>query len=143
MSSQQLGSMRCKSLNLDIPKILEGIIVYVIDDDAAIRESIGVVLEANGATVMLLRGVGETRGIPIDNQHGCLLIDMNLLDGLGPSLLMELRAEGISAPAILMTGMIEPRHREIAKFLQVAIMEKPVDGDDVAIKLAALMAREP
>lgn len=113
--------------------------VYLIEDDEAVRQSIGAVLETHGATVRPLSGAGEARRLRYHEDRAIMVIDVHLTDGLGPDLLAELRSNGVSAPAILMTGRIEARLRNIARDLEVAILEKPLDGDDLAARMSSLM----
>ena len=120
-------------------KILEGVIVYVIDDDEAVRDSLAAVLETHGATIIALRGAREARNTSVNDHRSVLLIDVNLGDGKGPDLLAELRRKGVKAAAILMTGKIDSRVQAVASHLQVLLVEKPVDGDDVALRMAAMM----
>ena len=122
-------------------KRLGDVMVYIVEDDEAVCDSIGVILESHGATVTLLHSLVETRAALAKKRPTCIVLDIHLPDGLGWDLLAKLREFNISVPAVVMTGQMQPRYRDLAKLLQVEILEKPLDGDDVAAKIAALVRK--
>lgn len=77
--------------------------IHVVDDDAALRDSLRTLLEASGfvvrtyesATAILISGPA----IP-----GCVLTDVRMPDIDGLALLRRLREQGIQLPVIVMTG---------------------------------------
>ena len=79
-------------------------IAYLVDDDQAVRASVQLLLETEGIEVhsyasadVLLRGAAP-------DEHGCLIIDVDLPDISGVDLLDRLRGRGINNPAIMITG---------------------------------------
>lgn len=79
-------------------------IVRVIDDDAAVRESLQLLLEGEGIEVHSYAS-GEAflrEAAPSDDS--CLIIDVELQGIDGIELLDRLRASGINTPAIIITG---------------------------------------
>lgn len=78
--------------------------IYVVDDDEAIRRSLGFMLKISGFSVRsfesgfsFLKQVGTL-------DHGCVLLDVRMPDVDGLEVQRELRARGIILPVIIMTG---------------------------------------
>lgn len=79
-------------------------VVFVVDDDAAVRTAIRSVLEDDGQTV---EDFGSCEAFLETYQPGsnaCLLIDANLPDMTGVELLEKLQRLGHRLPAIMITG---------------------------------------
>ena len=109
-------------------------IIYVIDDDPAVRDSVHVLLESSGfevrsyvSTVMFLAETPPLEG-------NCLIIDVNMPELDGIELLDRLRREGVRAPAILMTGggismsLVSRANRNCAPLLEKPIMARELVG---------------
>jgi two-component system response regulator FixJ len=79
-------------------------IIHVVDDDDAVRDSLAMLLEAEGLTVATYASGQAFLETVTGEIEGCLLADVQMaaLDGL--ALLERLRACGWSPPAVLMTG---------------------------------------
>lgn len=83
----------------------ERISLLVVEDDAIVRAWVRFALEGTE-----LRIAGEARsvadGLELASQRRCelLLIDYRLPDGLGTELVRSLRAQGVGAPALVMTA---------------------------------------
>ena len=88
-------------------------VIFVVDDDDAVRDSICMLLESYGVASRSYAS-GEVFLKNLSSEHGCLLTDVNMPGMNGLQLLDELRGRGILFPVIVMTG--EP-HRSV----QVAV----------------------
>ena len=80
------------------------LIAHVIDDDAAVRDSVQLLVEGSGIEVhSYASGEAFLREAAPDDDS-CLIIDVDMpgIDGL--ELLGQLRANGINTPAIVITG---------------------------------------
>ena len=79
-------------------------IAHVIDDDAAVRDSVQLLLEGRGIGVhSCASGEAFLREAAPDDDS-CLVIDVDMPDINGLELLGQLRATGINMPAIVITG---------------------------------------
>jgi two-component system, LuxR family, response regulator FixJ len=79
-------------------------IVYVIDDDAAVRDSFHVLFESHGIEIRCYAS-GEAflaAAPPLENS--CLLIDVNMPELNGVDLISRLLRDGFMTPTFLMTG---------------------------------------
>ncbi len=102
--------------------------VFVVDDDAAVRESLTELLGAAGHAV---RSYASAEAFLEDfrpGQPGCLLLDVRMpgLDGLG--LQRELQRRAVTLPIILITGHGEAAvARSGFKMGALDFLEKPCD----------------
>lgn len=104
-------------------------IVFVVDDDPAVRSALKFSFEQEGYRVQVWPdGPAVLRAEDIGTA-ACLIIDLKLpgMDGL--DLLDALRARKIKVPAVLITTHPPQRVRERAARGGVAIVEKPLLGN--------------
>jgi two-component system response regulator FixJ len=111
-------------------------VVHVVDDDAAVRDSLALLLEAEGlAVATYVSGDAFLSAVAV-GVEGCVLADVQMpgLDGLA---LMEcLRARGLSLPVVLMTGRSSARlAADAARAGVVTVLDKPFTSETL---LAAL-----
>ena len=79
-------------------------IVHVVDDDEAIRQSLGFLLRKAGYAVETY-GAGATFLKAVDREtRGCALLDIRMPDVDGLEVQARLAAQGIGMPVIMLTG---------------------------------------
>ena len=114
--------------------------IYVIDDDAAIREIIRELLQGHGYRVEIFAGGTEF----IDayrSQRGCVLVDALMPGMSGLEVIAKLRAAGHAIPAIILTG-----HGDIGMAVKamkagaVDFIEKPAGADELLASVAQALA---
>jgi FixJ family two-component response regulator len=79
--------------------------IAVIDDDDAVKDSVGTLLEAHGFSVRCFASGPEFLQSDFQNHTACLLLDYHMPDMTGIDLLIELKRRGFSFPTILITGL--------------------------------------
>lgn len=102
--------------------------VFIIDDDASVRDALGLLLGLRGYRTAVFAHAAGFLDAWRPNWHGCLLIDIRMpgMDGL--SLQKELQARGCTIPAVIITG-----HGDVASARSafraeaVDFLEKPLD----------------
>jgi two-component system CheB/CheR fusion protein len=106
--------------------------VFIVDDDAHVRETIAALIETDGGTPIAFAN-GEAFLAAYQPSHGdCLLIDAYLPGMNGIELLTSLRAAGHLLPAIMITG-----NSDVAMAVQAMkagaadFIEKPVSAADL------------
>ena len=107
-------------------------IIYFVDDDDRLRETVRTVLEDAGRTVEDFPSAEAFLADYRPGREACLLIDAKLPGMSGIELLQRLRSEGHRLPAIVMTG-----HGDVPMAVQAMkaganeFIEKPVRGDEL------------
>ena len=105
-------------------------IVCVIDDDPAVRESLGRLLEGAGWTVACYGSADEFIARPPALPVACVLLDMRMPGLSGLELQRRLLEKGSAPPIIFVTG-----HGEVASAIGAVklgasdFLEKPVDAE--------------
>jgi FixJ family two-component response regulator len=79
-------------------------IVYVVDDDASLREALRSLLRSIGLQVELFDSVADFMGHPRSDAPSCLLLDVRLRGTSGLDFQQQLANAGIHLPIVFMTG---------------------------------------
>ena len=79
-------------------------IVYVVDDDQAMVESLSWIIESVGLKVKTYVGAQEFLDEYNPVQHGCLLLDVRMPGMSGPELQLRLNDKGATLPIIFISG---------------------------------------
>ena len=106
--------------------------VFVVDDDEAVRDSLGMMFKASGCSVATFPSAAEFLSVCNPETEGCLILDLNMpgLDGLG--LQEELNRRGILLPIIFLTGQGSiPTSVRAFKAGAMDYLTKPVDGKEL------------
>jgi len=77
--------------------------VLLVDDSAVARHAVARRLQAEGFQVHQAGSAAEARAVPLDGID-CAIVDVELLDGDGPSLATELRAARPTLPIAFFTA---------------------------------------
>jgi len=123
--------------------LVEPAILYVVDDDDAVRAALGRLLSAGGYRVAAFQSA-ETFLVQHDpHAHGCIVLDVAMpgLDGLA---LQQLLAErGSHMPVIFLTGRADvPMTVRAMKRGAFDFLTKPVDGDELFPAVARALERD-
>jgi two-component system response regulator FixJ len=116
-------------------------VVYVVDDDDAVRDSLRILLESHGLTVEDFGTAPDFAQHYRHHARECLLLDHNLPGINGLDFLASPAGAGLHLPVILMTGAFDRTIRERAKAAGVAaFLQKPIASDALlaAIKEASV-----
>lgn len=119
--------------------------VFLVDDDAAVRDALGLLLGIQGYRIALFANAEDFLKAWRPNWLGCLLIDIRMpgMDGL--ALQQHLKRDGCELPVIIITG-----HGDVDLARQAFradahdFLEKPLDEDKLisAIEEAFVDVRE-
>jgi two-component system, LuxR family, response regulator FixJ len=141
--------------------------VFVVDDDAAVRDSLEALLSAEGFQVRTFDSAVSFLAADLSKFQGCLLLDVRMPKMSGLELQQELRKRACTLPVVIMTGHADVQMAVAAmKAGAVDFIEKPFDDHqligvvrralaevarqsdaaaikaDAALRLAELTARE-
>src|SRR5215471_12818615 len=105
-------------------------IVYVIDDDEAVRHSLEFLLKTAGMEVRSFGMPEAFLKILPEAKSGCVITDLRMPGITGIELLRRVKESGIDMPVIVVTG-----HGDISlaveamKIGAIEFLEKPFDDD--------------
>jgi two-component system response regulator FixJ len=107
--------------------------VHLVDDDAAVRDSLKTLLESYGLDVRDYSSALEFLAKAAASDAGCLVLDLHLPVVSGLDLLALMRHRKISFPVVFVTGRSDKETKERAlRAGAVAFLDKPV-GEDALI----------
>ena len=105
--------------------------VFVVDDDADVRDSIRFLLESAGLKVRVFSS-GKTFLADAAEAQGCLIADIRMPDMSGLELQQELVNRRIELPVIIITGHADvPLAVRAMKAGAIDFIEKPFDDDQM------------
>jgi len=109
-----------------------GSIILVIEDDAAVRQSLKFALEQEGLEAHVYESGEQLLAAPALPERGCLVVDYAMPGMDGITLVECLRQRNVTLPAFLITARSFPALRERAfrsGFRQV--LEKPLEDSSL------------
>lgn len=120
-------------------------IVYVVDDDAAVRDSIRALVGLLGFDVRTCASAEEFLSSYDPKRPGCLVLDMRMPGMNGLELQERLAAQAAKIPVIVVTGHADvPMSSRSFRLGAWDFIEKPFDGRELLerIKTAVAMSRQ-
>jgi two-component system response regulator FixJ len=79
-------------------------LVHLVDDDAAIRRSVGFMLKTSGHRVEIYESGTDLLKTSTHLEEGCILLDIRMPGMDGIEVQQALQEKGVSLPVIIMTG---------------------------------------
>jgi two-component system response regulator FixJ len=102
-------------------------VVGVVDDDAAVRDSLRFLLEAANFIVVTFHSAGQFLAAPDLDDLACLLLDHHMPEMTGLELLRRLRRARRKLPVALMTGSPSAQlTRQALDLGALVVLEKPL-----------------
>ena len=100
-------------------------VILVVDDDEAVRDSLRNLMESEGFEVRAFSNGHDLLSEASLPAIGCLVVDYHMPAMNGLELVSALRGQGVSIPAILITGNPTKYVQERAAAIAVLVVEKP------------------
>ncbi len=118
-------------------------IVYIIDDDAAVRDAMGMLLESfelqHKSFITADRYLAQYDG----SQRGCLVLDIRMPGMSGLELQSELNARNSTLPIIFMTGHGDiPMAVEAMRLGAIDFMRKPINESELINRIRHSLEHE-
>ncbi|MET0385110.1 MAG: ATP-binding protein [Polyangiales bacterium] len=116
--------------------------LLVVDDDPAVRDVIGLILEGAGYHVRLACSASEARACfaAHGTEIALLITDEVMPDGRGSELAFELRRVRASLPALCMTGYVEPRASDAERpAAELPTLQKPFEDQVLLHRVRELL----
>jgi two-component system response regulator FixJ len=105
-------------------------LVHLVDDDAAVRDALGVMFRSRGFRVRAYPSATDCLDGLGRRPSGCVVADMRLPDVSGLALLSRLRARGVALPAVIITASAgAPLAVEAMEAGASDLLEKPFEDE--------------
>ncbi len=118
-------------------------VVYVVDDDASVRNAVKMLLEATGFIVKVFASAEEFLKTDVANVAGCLVLDVRMEGLSGLDLQKELADARVSLPIIFITGHGDiPMSVKAMKAGAVEFLTKPFPEQDLLTAVAQALERD-
>ncbi|MBB4305297.1 FixJ family two-component response regulator [Rhodobium orientis] len=106
--------------------------IFIVDDDPAVRDALGVVFEMEGFRVLTFATGDAFIDVVHREDPGCVLLDVHMPGRSGIDILSELNAEHYPAPIFIISGQGDiPMAVNAVKQGAFDFIEKPFDADTV------------
>ncbi len=107
-------------------------VVYVIDDELAVRESLAALVGSHGRRVELFESAEQFLAGHDRNSPGCLIVDYRMNGLSGTELLKILQDDGCHLPVILMTAYATvPLAVQAMELGALTVLEKPCRREEL------------
>jgi FixJ family two-component response regulator len=117
--------------------------VYIVDDDAAVRDSLSLMLGLAGYSTALFADAEAFLAAYRDDWAGCVVADLRLPGRSGLELQAELRARASALPFIVMTAHGDvPSARTAFQAQAIDFLEKPFDHAQLRTAIENAFSRE-
>lgn len=108
--------------------------IFILDDDAAVRDSLSMLIESAGYQAEAFASCREFLARPPFPPRACLLLDIHMPEMSGLQLQDEMARRGLKLPVIVMTGQADvPVAVRAMKAGALDFIEKPF-SDDVMLE---------
>lgn len=106
-------------------------LVYVVEDDADVRASVKLLLEATGYRVAEFASAEAFLHATDGRDAACLVFDLHMDGMTGLELLESLRSAGVQTPAIIVTASSRDLAARCARAGTLAVLRKPPSASDM------------
>lgn len=120
-----------KALSTTAPRIL------IVEDDEAVRASLGFSLELEGFTVETFKSGEDLLRRAADSPASCAVLDERLPGLSGLQTLVRLRQSQPGLPAIIITTLPSVEVRRAAREASAPILEKPLQAETLCDAIRA------
>ena len=118
-------------------------IVFVVDDDAAVRDSVQRLIASVGMRVQTFGSTGEFLASKRPDAPACLVLDVRLPDASGLELQRDLAEANVRIPIIFITGHADvPMTVRAMKAGAVEFLTKPFRGQELLEAIQQAIARD-
>jgi CheY-like chemotaxis protein/two-component sensor histidine kinase len=130
---------------LDLPS-LKGVHIFVVDDEADVRDLVRIMLEEKGATVSVFESAGAALAVLKESRPNTIICDIGMPHMDGYQFIRAVRAgeprnERIPALALTAFARAEDRKRSLLAGYQ-AHLAKPFDAAELLLLVADLIGRD-
>jgi len=110
--------------------------IFVVDDDAAVRDTLSMVLSAGGYDVICFADGAALLAVARSRTPACILLDVHIPGKSGLDILRELHGEDYPAPIFMISGQGDiPMAVNAIKYGALDFIEKPFRGSEIVERL--------
>jgi RNA polymerase sigma factor (sigma-70 family) len=121
----------------------DGLTVYIVEDDAAMRDSLSLMLGLLGFRTVSFESAEAFLETYRDDWAGCVVADLRLPGMSGLELQADIRARGKKLPFVIITGHGDVKSARAAFQLEaVDFIEKPFDEAELRLAIEKGFERE-
>jgi two-component system, LuxR family, response regulator FixJ len=118
-------------------------LVYLVDDDFSIRDSLSLLIESTGQAVRCFESADEFLNNFDPDQAGCLILDVRMPSMTGLELQEELARRDFAIPIIFISGHADvPDSSKAFRAGAVDYMEKPFDSDTLLKRMQEAIQKD-
>jgi two-component system, LuxR family, response regulator FixJ len=115
--------------------------IFVVDDEAAVRDALSVVLTLENYHVTSFADGGTFLAAARTRTPACIILDVHMPGRSGLDILKDLNAEHYPAPILIISGQGDiPTAVDAVKSGALDFIEKPFDADTVVTRVAEAIA---
>jgi two-component system response regulator FixJ len=119
-------------------------LVFIVDDDEAVRDSLQLLLEAAGHSVQAFEAAADALESCRSRLPACIVTDVRMPEMDGLEFQEKLAAGGIQVPVIVMTGHADvPLAVRAMKAGAVDFIEKPFGDEAILASIEGALKRKP
>jgi two-component system, LuxR family, response regulator FixJ len=102
-------------------------LIYLVDDDAPVRDALGLLLRTVGYRVSTHASAASLLETVNDTMHACVIVDIRLVGASGLSLASQLRAREVRLPLIFISAHADvPSTVQAFKLGAIDLLQKPI-----------------
>ncbi|GLI91902.1 response regulator FixJ [Methylocystis echinoides] len=117
-------------------------IVHLIDDDAAVRDAVGMLLRTEGFRVLPYDSAPAFLKAAPARAEGCVVTDVRMPEMNGIELIAKMQEERLSTPVVVLTAHADvPLAVEAMKLGAVDLLEKPFEDEALIAAIHAALDR--
>jgi len=117
--------------------------VFIVDDDAAVRDGLKLLLDTACLTVEAYDSATAFLAACSPGRAGCLILDVSMPGMSGPELQAELNRLHVDLPVIFLTGHADiPTTVHAIKEGAMDLLTKPVDGAELIERVQAALEKD-
>jgi RNA polymerase sigma factor (sigma-70 family) len=116
--------------------------VFIVDDDAAVRDGLKLLLDTAGLAVETYEGAAAFLAAYSPGRAGCLILDVRMPEMSGPELQAELNRLSVDLPIIFLSGHADiPTTVRAVKDGAMDVLTKPVQGAELIERVQAALEK--
>lgn len=121
----------------------EPALIYLVDDDAAVRDALGTLLRTIGYRTSAHASAASLLAAVDDAEHACIVIDIRLVGMSGLALPEQLRARNVRLPCLFISGHADvPSTVQAFKLGAVDLLQKPIHEQSLIDAVERALARD-